>query len=230
MYLGRIKMDSKQWLLHLKELYPVDFKTRVGSNLLSLGIPYQVLKETAKKIHSSDYKSFLNSNPHKVYEMDIIQTKVIGLIKDFDEALKYFKAFIPFAKEWSLVDSLCQNFKITKKYPEKMVEVLETLSKSTDPFEQRIAAVMILSYFTDEVYLEKSINLLLRLNVDHYYTKMAVAWAFQVLAVSSSKRVIAIFKSKTLNPWIQNKAIQKIQESFRISEALKMTFKSLRIK
>lgn len=223
-------MDSKQWLLHLKELYPGDYKTRVGSNLLSLGNPYQVLKDTAIKIYASDYHAFLKSNSHEVYEMDVIQTKVIGLIKDFDEALTYFKAFIPFAKEWSLVDSLCQNFKISKKHPVKMFEVLETLSQSTDPFEQRIAAVMILSHFKDEVYLERSIHLLLRLNVDHYYTKMAIAWAFQVLAVSSSEHVIAVFNSKTLNPWIQNKAIQKIQESFRISEALKITFKSLRIK
>lgn len=223
-------MDSKQWLMYLKELYPVDFKTRVDSNLLCLGIPYQVLQDTAKKIYASDYRSFLHSNPHEVYEMDVIQTKVIGLIKDFDEALTYLNAFIPYAKEWSLVDSLCQNFKIAKKYPETMFDVLETLSKSHDPFDQRIAAVMILCHFVDETHLERSIDLLLRLNVDHYYTKMAVAWAFQVLAVSSSEHVISVFKTGTLNPWIQNKAIQKIQDSFRISEALKMTFKSLRLK
>jgi 3-methyladenine DNA glycosylase AlkD len=223
-------MDSKHWLSYLKTLYPVEFKTRVDSHLLCLGIPYQVLKDTSKKIYASDYQSFLQTNPHEVYEMDVIQTKVIGLIKDVEDALTYFKAFIPYAKEWSLVDSLCQNFKIAKKHPEKIFEVLETLSKSTDPFEQRIAAVMILCHFNDEIYVERSIRLLLRLHVDHYYTKMAVAWAFQVLTVSSSERVIAVFNTKTLSPWIQNKAIQKIQESFRISETLKMSFKSLRIK
>jgi len=125
----------------------------------------------SKKIHASDYKAFLDSNPHEVYEMDVIQTKVIALIQDFEEAITYFHAFIPYAKEWSLVDSLCQNFKITKKHPEKVFQHLERLSLSSDPFEQRIVGVMILCHFVNDTYVKRSIDLLLRLNVDHYYRK-----------------------------------------------------------
>jgi 3-methyladenine DNA glycosylase AlkD len=223
-------MHANQWLQQLKESYPSDFKQRADSNLLCMGIPYQKLQETANHIYASDYKIFLNSNPHEVYEMDVIQTKVIGLIKDFDEAIRYFHAFIPYAKEWSLVDSLCQNFKISKKHPEKVFQHLEKLSLSSDPFEQRIVAVMILCHFVNDIYVKRSIDLLLRLNVDHYYTKMAVAWAFQVIAVSYKADVISLFNSYQVDAWIQNKAIQKISESFRISDETKDIFKTLRVK
>lgn len=222
-------MDANGWLSELTEHYPVSIKKRKDSHLLCLGIPYRVLQDTAKKIYASDYQTFINSNPHEVYEMDIIQTKVIGLIKNFDEAKTSFDRFIPYAKEWSLVDSLCQNFKIAKKYPEIIFQRLETLAKSDDPYEQRIVAVMILSYFANEKYVKRSINLLLRLKIDHYYTKMAVAWAFQVIAVNYKAEVISVFSAFELNPWIQNKAIQKIDESFRISDETKQIFKTLRI-
>ena len=223
-------MHANHWLQQLREFYPSDFKQRADSNLLCIGIPYQKLQDTAKKIYASDYKAFLNSNTHEVYEMDVIQTKVIGLIKDFDEAITFFHAFIPYAKEWSLVDSLCQNFKITKKHPEKVFQHLEKLSLSSHPFEQRIVAVMILCHFVEDAYVKRSIDLLLHLNVDHYYTKMAVAWAFQVFAVSYKHHVLDVFSQYVLNPWIQNKAIQKISESFRISEDIKNECKMYRIK
>lgn len=222
-------MDANGWLLYLKENYPTGSTKRKDSHLLCLGISYRILQGIAKKIYASDYKSFLNSNPHEVYEMDIIQTKVIGLIQDVEEASRAFDQFIPYAKEWSLVDSLCQNFKMAKTYPETIFQRLETLAKSDDPYEQRIVAVMILSHFVNEKYLERIIDLLLRLRIDHYYTKMAIAWAFQVIAVRYKEEVISVFSNSVLQPWIQNKAIQKINESFRISDETKQIFKTLRI-
>jgi hypothetical protein len=59
---------------------------------------------------------------------------------------------------------------------------------------------------------------------------MAVAWAFQVIAVSYKADVISLFNSYQVDAWIQNKAIQKISESFRISDETKDIFKTLRVK
>jgi 3-methyladenine DNA glycosylase AlkD len=59
---------------------------------------------------------FLEANNAKIYELEILQTITIGKIKNIDQAIKYFKIFAPFAKEWSVIDSLCQRFVIAKKH------------------------------------------------------------------------------------------------------------------
>jgi len=51
-------MDAHCWLSYLKELYPVEFKPRKESYLLCLGIPYQVLQDTAKKFMRQTTKHF----------------------------------------------------------------------------------------------------------------------------------------------------------------------------
>lgn len=118
-----------------------------------------------------------------------------------------FDRFIAYAKEWSLVDGLYQNFKIAKKYPETIFQRLQKLAKSVDFLEQKIVAIMILSYFANKKYVKRSIDLLLRLKTDHYYTKMDVAWAFQVISVNYKAEVISVFSSFELNPWIQTEAL-----------------------
>ena len=76
----------------------------------SLGISYPTLKQISKIIMASDPFQFLESNDFSIYELEILQTYVIGQIKDKDLGIKYFNAFAPIAKEWSVVDSLCQKF------------------------------------------------------------------------------------------------------------------------
>ena len=58
---------------------------------------------------------------------------------------------------------------------------------------------------------------------------MAVTWSFQVIAVNYKAEVISVISALELNPWIQNKVIQKIDESLRISEETKQIFKTLSI-
>ena len=224
-------MHASNVLDYLKETYNVsDFNVRKDSNQLCLGISYQQLEGVAKHIYQSDYHTFLRSNTHDVYELDVIHTKLIGMIKDFDEAFKYFNDFIPYANEWSLVDGLCQNFKITSKYHELVFQRIETLAESQMPFENRIAIVMLLSHFVKDTYVHKSLAIIKQIKSDHYYVKMAVAWALQVYAVHYPNEVMHILASQILHPWVQNKAIQKIKESFRISDAYKHELSQYKVK
>ena len=152
------------------------------------------------------------------------------MIKDFDEAFKYFNDFLPYANEWSLVDGLCQNFNISRAYPDPVFTRIETLVSSEKPFEQRVAFVMLLSHFVNDTYVKKSLKLFLKLRSDHYYVNMAMAWAIQVYAVQYSNDIKDMLASYTLNPWVQNKAIQKIKESFRVSDAYKQEVSQYKVK
>ena len=45
---------------------------------------------------------------------------------------------------------------------------------------------------------------------------MGVAWALSVWYVSFPQEVEALLAQRTLEPWVQNKTIQKIRESRRV--------------
>lgn len=66
-------------------------------------------------------------------------------------------------------------------------------------------------------------------NDDHHTVQMAQAWLIAELAVFFPQQVFAWFQtSNRLSYGINSKAIQKIQDSFRIEKEWKMSFKDLR--
>ena len=63
---------------------------------------------------------------------------------------------------------------------------------------------------------------------DHYYVQMGEAWLIAELAVHEPEVVLAWFQRNDLKYNINGKAIQKICDSFRISDEWKTEFKKLR--
>ena len=65
-------------------------------------------------------------------------------------------------------------------------------------------------------------------NDEEYYVQMAQAWLIAQLAISEPKAVYDWFPNNGLKYNINGKAIQKICDSFRISQDWKTEFKKLR--
>jgi 3-methyladenine DNA glycosylase AlkD len=135
---------------------------------------------------------------------------------------------VPFAKEWSVVDSLCQKFVLARKYPDEIFELLIEYSKVEDEFTQRIVSVMLLSHFNNDKYIEASIKLINQLNHAGYYNKMAKAWALATLLINYQDRIIDYLNLNNLDIWTHNKTIQKALESFRISDESKLIISKLK--
>jgi 3-methyladenine DNA glycosylase AlkD len=179
------------------------------------GLSYPQMKEISKQI--SDLNQFLETNQLQFYELEVIHTMIIGKIKEIDVAIKYFIEYCYQAKEWSLVDSLCQRFVIAKKHPEIVFETIKECALSDDEYVQRCVAVMCLSHFLNDDYIEEVQRILLSLSNEGYYTQMAVAWAIATMMVRYPHHAFELLNSNHLQKWTKLKAIQKIQESFRIS-------------
>jgi 3-methyladenine DNA glycosylase AlkD len=218
----------------LRKLYletnrtPEDLKSAISNRKPYLGIRFPRLVEIAKQIHKNNSIEFLESNDCAVYELEILQTYLIGYLKDFDQAIHYFKRYSLIAREWSTVDSLCQHFTIAKKYPKEVFSLLKEYAQENDEYRQRIVAVMILSHYLNDAFIEESILLLDQCVHPGYYTKMAIAWAIATMMVRYSDLAIAYLKRNRLDVWTHNKAIQKTQESFRIADHIKARVKELK--
>ena len=197
----------------------------------SFGISVPKLRKFAKKVAKADYKKFIEINDCSTFELRLLQAFVIGYAKDdIDVLLKYFKAFMPFVDDWAINDSLCQNFTIARKYPDKVWDFLMQYKTTTKEFESRVVAVILLSHYLTNEYVDKVIEILDTLSTDKYYSQMGVAWAFATIMGKYSDKCMKYLKSENchLNKITYNKTLQKIRESCKVSDEIKKLIKDMR--
>ena len=98
---------------------------------------------------------------------------------------------------------------------------------SDKPFTRRWGYVI---FFTGLAKDKTNVAAILSLmkDDDEYYVQMAEAWLLCELAVFHREAVLDFLKSSKMKYNILGKAIQKIQDSFRISDGDKAAFRALR--
>ena len=130
---------------------------------------------------------------------------------------------IPYVDSWGVCDSLCQNFKIARKYPDVVWDFLMSYKNSQKEFESRVISVMLLSHYLNDSYIDKVITVLDRLNTDDYYSQMGVAWAVATVMGKYPEKCLNYLKSENchLDKITYKMTIQKIKESFRVADEIK---------
>ena len=87
-----------------------------------------------------------------------------------------------------------------------------------------------MKFFMDECLDEKHLNLLLSIKSDEYYINMAIAWYLATALSSRWDLVIPYIENQKFSKWVHNKAIQKANESYRITKEQKEYLKTLKVK
>ena len=214
----------KQEILSLSDSDNAKFFDKLNpTSKPTLGVRIPELRKIAKRIAKEDYKWFLDNNPLDTFEMESLQAFVIGYAKDdIGTILSYLRNFIPTIHDWSVNDSLCQTFKISEKYPKETFDVLMEFKDSHKEFEVRVIAIMLMSHYLNESYIDTVLSTLDALHTDDYYSRMGVAWAVATAMAKFPDKCLAYMNSSSnhLDDWTFNKAIQKMRESFRVDNSL----------
>lgn len=190
----------------------------------SFGVSVPELRKLARQIARTDYPSFIEQNPNNTFELRLLHAFVLGYAKDdLHTLLRYFQAFVPLANRWELTDSLCQNFTIARKYPQEVWDFILRYKKSKKEFESRIVAVMLLSHYLIDAYIDRVLAVLNQLNTDDYYSQMGVAWALATVVGKYPQKGLAFLRSRacSLDTPTRQKTIRKIRESFRVAQEIK---------
>ena len=89
-------------------------------------------------------------------------------------------------------------------------------------FEVRVVAVMLMSQFLNDEYIDRVLETLDSLYTDSYYSRMGVAWAVATAMAKFPDKTLAYMNSESnhLDDWTYNKAVQKMRESFRVDNSL----------
>ncbi|MCR4598215.1 MAG: DNA alkylation repair protein [Acetatifactor sp.] len=189
----------------------------------SAGVRTPELRKLAQRIAKEDYRWFWEHNPMDTFEMEALQAYVIGYAKDdIQVILAYLREFIPKVHDWAVNDALCSTFKIAKEYPKEVFKLLMEYKDSKKEFEVRVVAVMLMSQFLTEDYIDRDLEIWDSLYAEEYYAKMGIAWAVATAAAKFPEKVFSYMTSPDnhLNDWTFQKALQKMRESYRVDNAL----------
>lgn len=226
MNINNIEWNNKTYDAFIKYLYELqdikyrDFHSNLGINKEYLiGIRTNHLKNIAKQISKTEYDKWIELNTHNTYEERIIHAYLIGYIKkDYKTTIAYLNNFIKYIDNWAICDGLCSNLKVVNKDKEKYYEYINKLLNSNKIWHTRVGLVLLLSYYIDDEYIDRVIDICKRGYIDEYYVKMALAWLISFCYIKYPSKTEILFKDKLLNEWVNNKSIQKIKESNRVSK------------
>lgn len=188
-----------------------------------LGVRVPKLRALAKDI-AKRQPAYLQAQP-TCFEETMLQGFVIGYLP-YDE--QRIAAFVPYITNWSLCDSFCTSLKSTKAHREEMWRFLQPYFRSDQPYAIRFAVVMSLMYFIDEHYIEQLFRRYDAITNEHYYVRMAVAWALSMCYVKQPVLTYSYLQQHSLDDQTHRMTIQKIIDSTRPTKQQKAEVRALR--
>lgn len=200
-----------------------------------LGIRVPVLRKFAQNIIKCDtynWKEFVQNNNTKYFEEVMLQGLIVGYSKlELEEKINYMKLVIPRIDSWAMTDTIIPTLKIKEKDLELYWKFILNYLESDKEFEVRYAVISMLDYFIVDGYIDEVIKRLNDVSNEGYYVKMAVAWTLAEIGIKYNDKAMMFFKSdNNLDKFTYNKTLQKMIESYRISEKQKELLRSMKRK
>ena len=228
-------MKYEEFLNELYSLQDLKYKEFHSKLIISdklIGVRTPELKRIAKIIARSNYKEFFKENSHELYEENMVHGLILGYLKlEFNELKPLVDEFIPYIDNWAVCDTTVSNLKVYKKNKTKDIifNEIKNYISNNNPWINRFGYVLLLEYFIEEKYIEEIFKLCKNYK-DEYYVKIAIAWLISMCYIKFKGRTLTFLKKNQLDTWTHNKAIQKIIESYRVTDDDKKMLRSLKRK
>lgn len=181
------------------------------------GIRIPILRKIAREINKTDIMSFLDNFLANFLEEVMLYGIVISYIKDYDTWIKYFDKFILYIDNWSICDACISSMKIVKENKKIVYEKIKIYLQSNEEFIIRVGLILLLDYYIDDDYIDDIFIVIDNIDSDKYYVNMAIAWLVSICFVKYRDKTIRYLNKNNLNKFTYNKSIQKMIESFRVS-------------
>lgn len=194
-----------------------------------IGVRTPILRKMAKELAKTESAAaFLQELPHDYYEENQLHAFLLSQEKDFNVLIEKLDEFLPYVDNWSTCDQM--NPKIFKKHRTKLIEHAYRWMDSDDTYAIRFGIKVLMDHYLDEDYQPEYLKRVSRIRSQEYYIRMMVAWYFATALAKQPDDALAMIEQKELDVWVQNKAIQKAIESYRVSDELKQHLRNLKIK
>lgn len=224
-------------LQHIFELSDEKYKDfhagLVPGNNTIIGVRVPVLRQYAKELLvETDAQELLKVIGTEWYEERMLRGMVIGLQKKarLQMVLDQTKEFLPLIDNWAICDTFCAGLKIVKKNREEVYNWLIQFVESPQQYVRRFVLVMMMDYYIDEMYIERTLEVVSGISLEGYYVQMAAAWLLSVALVKQFDRTLDWMEKCGLDDFTYNKTLQKAIESYRITPEQKDRLRSYKRK
>lgn len=213
-------IDLKIYLFKISDQKYKEFQSKLlGVEKRLIGVRTPELKKIAKDISKGNWRSFMNISQDEYYEESVIRGLLLGYIKvDYEERIQYIEKFIKKIDNWATCDITVANLKFLKKEKDLYFNFVKKCIDSGGNWEIRFGIVILLDFYIESVYIDEIFLLCSSIKNRDYYVKMAQAWLLSILFIKFREKTLSYLEKNNLDPWIQNKAIQKIRESNRVKK------------
>ena len=101
---------------------------------------------------------------------------------------------------------------------------------SEHTYTKRFGMCMLMKFYLDEHFKIEYLDMVASVKSNQYYVKMMIAWFFATALAKQYEETLPYIEEHRLDKWVHNKAIQKANESYRITSAQKAYLKTLKLK
>ena len=213
-----LSMGEESYREFSSKLMPTVEKSKV------IGIRIPILRKYAKSLEN--YEAFLQELPHTYFEENNLHAFLIEREKNFDRCVEKLDAFLPYVDNWATCDSMKP--RVLRKEPEKLLVYIEKWINAKDVYAVRYAINLLMSFYLDELFDRKYLQMVAEVGSDAYYINMMRAWYFATALAKQYEEALPYVENRKLDAFTHQKTIQKAIESLRITKEQKAYLKTLK--
>ena len=220
-------MNLREELFNNRDLKYRDFHKKLVPHVDEskiIGVRVPIVRKIAKSAFQNNAENLCEYYEEKeVFGLTLSMKKC-----SVEEHKKDISDFVSIIDNWGICDTCTASMKFIAKDKAQYFDFLSSYIGAGE-YPTRFAIVALMDYYLDVEYIDSVLDLYKTISSDKYYVNMALAWAYSTAFVKYEEKVFGLIKSKTLSPWVQNKTIQKIRESYRVDKEIKEKLKEYKI-
>jgi len=217
-------LADKEWAKDKKHVAIINTQNQI------IGVRTSDMRAMARKYAKTDLEGAIFALKNEYFEENLLHGFLLGYINDLNKCYNMLLEFLPHIDNWAVCDQTCASLKAFDKDNDgKFFDKFLALAHNEKEFYSRTGLIMLMTYYLKPECIDKIFDCLVKMNNHKFYVDMAVSWLVSVAFVKFEQKTIELLKSKKLQKRVQNKAICKIRDSFRVNLPNKELVKSFRI-
>lgn len=215
-------MDIKESLKQFIDTEYLLFHSRLVNTKYPLkGIRVPIIKKLAKEQNFHTEKELQSFIPKTYEEVLALGFMTVFAKIEIEKKALLLDEYLQYIDNWATCDLIVSALKMKPNEYDFVWNHYKKLMKAEGEFERRFYIVLLLNKFLLPQYIDEALKVFSTIKNGDYFVDMALAWGYAEAMIKFPEMTMDIIKQRVLPKFIQNKAIQKMRESFRISESLK---------
>ena len=222
-------IDFRAMLRAASEPGLADFSSKLTPGKSGItGVRMPVIRRISKMMIRDGWEKYIPFEPENFEEEVLLGITIAAAPMDADRRIGLTDGFLPRIDNWATCDYFCNTWRMDPGDREKVWGYFAGLMDTGEEFPMRVSVVARMDLFDDRDHTAMLLEDIQGHDNEGYYYRMGAAWAVSVCYVRFPDITREALESGRLCDWTQNKSLQKIRESYRVSAEDKESLKGLR--